>query len=476
MAQESAVSAIGKFTGNTVGEAAAFAAGLAVGPLLEPLLQALRNETWSIYPDRPVDPQSLASAVAERKPGFEKAAEEAALSGIGGPAFTALVDVLRNGPGIAEGLNLVRRGQLAPAEFATVLERAALEDQFISAFQAVGRNGLTFEQVPLDASVLANAIVRGVVAAPFPLPYVIDRTPGQVEPFPESQLDTAVEAEATGTSLERLFIQTAIAGRPMAPEEAATAVFRGIIDVSDYNRAIAEGDIRSEYRDAIFERARQILTAHDWVELRLRGWIDDGEMYAGTALHGMSQENTDLLFKVLGRPMSHRNVFLAQRRGGTYGVTPADIDPHFLKSLQESNERPEWYGLEWALRFSQPSVFVIRQYLKDGGDPAWARTKLYYEGWEDSDIDIFVKEYAKAGGTGTGAGAPDSHLKSAITSAITAIRKAYVGGSIDATQAASFQQQAEQATTLVEAWDVAKNVEALPASTAGPPPTGQALL
>jgi hypothetical protein len=131
--------------------------------------------------------------------------------------------------------------------------------------------------------------------------------------------------------------------------------------------------------------------------------------------------------------MTHRNVFLAQRRGGVYNQTPADIDQAFLKSLQESNERPEWYGLEWAMRFSQPSVFVIRQYLKDGGDPAWARQKLFFEGWEEHDIDVFINEYTPA----PTAAQADKHVTSSQTRLITALHKAYLANVLTDAEATS---------------------------------------
>jgi len=50
--------------GSGVAETAAFAAGLAISPLLEPLLQELKNTTWPQYPDRPLDPETVAQAVA----------------------------------------------------------------------------------------------------------------------------------------------------------------------------------------------------------------------------------------------------------------------------------------------------------------------------------------------------------------------------------------------------------------------------
>ena len=123
-------------------------------------------------------------------------------------------------------------------------------------------------------------------------------------------------------------------------------------------------------------------------------------------------------------------MFVAKRRGGIYDGPTDQIDPDFLKSLRESNIRPEWYNLEWAYRFTQPSIFVIRQWLKDGHDPAWARLKLSYLGWEDSDIDKFVGSYAATTTTG-----PAVTAKSATTNAARAIGRAYAAANISQAKA-----------------------------------------
>src|SRR5205807_4966194 len=117
-----------------------------------------------------------------------------------------------------------------------------------------------------------------------------------------------------------------------------------------------EGNTRGEWAPFLFEGFRQIPTAHDFVEGRLRGWLADPAMYAGTALHGMSQADTDLLFKIMGRPIVEHQIVTGEARGGTYNGPIANIPTPFLKSLQESNIRPEWYSLAYANRYTYPSA------------------------------------------------------------------------------------------------------------------------
>ena len=372
----------------------ALAVSEAAGAVVEPALEPARQEAESAVHARIHNMSELAAAVAQALTTMDDVADEALRNGYDRDHLALDVQLALRAPGVQEALTLYRRRAIDKVDQATA--QARLYHAFAKAqieYQYWPQLLQTADQT-LDPAVIALGIVRGLINAPFTLPAGPPTETGKVPAFPVSTIDAEAEAEAAGIDLERLFVMVGNTGRPMPVLEAARATFRHIIDEPDFLRAISEGDIRNEWGPFLLDVAREILTAHDYVELRLRGWITDTEMYAGTALHGMSQADTDLMFKVLGRPMSHHNVFLAQRRGGVYNVTPPDIDPAFLKSLQESNERPEWYGLEWAMRFSQPSVFVIRQYLKDGGDPAWAREKLYFEGWAEADIDIFVKEYA----------------------------------------------------------------------------------
>src|SRR5438105_3309226 len=133
-----------------------------------------------------------------------------------------------------------------------------------------------------------------------------------------SGLDPFAEAKAMAVDEERLKVLARIVGLPASPDLAARMVFRDIIERIDFDRAIAEGNTRNEWAPFLFEGFRQIPTAHDGIEGRLRGWIDDAAMYAQTARHGMSKADTDLLFKITGRPLSFHQVFIGERRGGVY--------------------------------------------------------------------------------------------------------------------------------------------------------------
>jgi hypothetical protein len=390
----------GQFTGNTIGEAAAFAAGLAIAPLLEPVLQELRNTSWSQAPDRPLDPNTLAQGVAEGKIDAATATTEASFSGIAQTPFNSLVEIMRNAPGVAAGIDLIRRGQLAPSQFPLVLQRNGLEAEFVTAYQAIGVNGLGPTETPLSAQDVALGMVRNNIrstdtsGAPI-FPAGLDSTGSQVPQHPLPAIDPQAEAAASGYSLDRFTVLANNVGLPPGVIEGLNMLNRGIINEADFALLIEQSDTRIAWGPFILQLRRMLLTPHEAVELRLRNYFTtDQQMYDYTALHGLTPADTDLLFEVTGRPLSWHQVWTGTQRGGSLGGPIDMIDPAFLDSLRKSNVRPEYYNLAWYDRNPVPAVFMVRQWLKDGGDVGQARTWLKDQGWLDPDIDAIVNEYA----------------------------------------------------------------------------------
>ncbi len=189
-------------------------------------------------------------------------------------------------------------------------------------------------------------------------------------------------------------------------------------------------------------------------------------MYAQTARHGMSKADTDLLFKVNGRPISFHQVFIGHRRGGIYDGPVDALEPDFLKSLRESNIRPEWYNLAWAQRFVYPSTFVLRKLATDGDiTQKETETILLYEGWEPK-----LAATVSAKWTATSPAKQDPAVKTAETKFLTALHKAFVGGAITDDQGISEIALTSLSKTaqagVLDYWRKEKALEAIP-----PPPS-----
>lgn len=436
----------GKFFGNTVGEAAAFAMGTVTGPALGPLVQDIVNEARHAHRVYPIGVLDAAQLVAEGVYDLAHGDEVAGAHGIGSEPFADLVRLARVAPQVPLALTLWRRGAIDEAAVDHALAKAKIEPEYRGPLKS-----LVTER--LDPAVIATAVQRGIMRDPGFLPVAPPSERGKVEPFPVSPLDALTEALASGVDKERLFVETAIVGNPASPDLAARMVFREIIDRVDFDRAIAEGNTRNEWADVLFEGFRQIPTAHDGIEGRLRGWLTDAEMYAETARHGMSHEDTDLLFKINGRPPSWHQIWIGLQRGGTYNGPVDMIDPAFLKGLQESNLRPEWYNLLWHSRYNYPSAFVMRQLTQSGTiTQALAEQVLKFEGWEPTFAKTVSEAWAGGGGV-----VADKNVAKAHVQLWTAAHRSYIAGESDRAQVTDalgpLAIPADALGLIFEAWD-----------------------
>src|SRR5205085_2116021 len=154
---------------------------------------------------------------------------------------------------------------------------------------------------------------------------------------------------------------------PASPDLAARMHFRGIVTEGAFNQAILEGNTRGEWAPFLLDGFRQILTAHEYAELELRGFLTPAERLAGTAKWGMSKADSDLLYDVLGRAIAEHQIVTGEARGGVYNGPIDHIPEAFLSALRRGNIRPEYYNIAYANRYSYPSAFVLRS-LTQAGD------------------------------------------------------------------------------------------------------------
>lgn len=436
-----------KLTGNPVGEAAAFAGGLAIHPVLRPILQELTNLTWSEFRSLPVDAVRAAEGVAHGHIDLATGEKEASLTGVSTDRFAKLVEFSRVGPGIASAFELWRRDKIDDAGFELALTRAGLEATWITALKEIKLR-------VLDPSVIALGIVRSILKDPGLMPVQLDTSGGVVPAYRQSSIDPVAEALANGVPLEHLRVLVGEIGLPMSTHEAASAFFRKIIERGDYYRSILEGDVRPEWADAILEQAREILTAHDYAELELRGYFDRTKRLELTAQHGMSEQDSDYLYEVLGRAPGAHAVTVGLARGGKYPGTYANVPEPYKSAIRRSNIREEFAELVYAARYTYPSGFQIKAEVKAHDLTAAEGEAILLEiGWSPKWAKFFPEKWYGQGATTT-----TSPQKSATGRAVTSIGKAYIAGNTSRAQAET------ELTTLGEdpatypglfvAWDV----------------------
>jgi hypothetical protein len=425
--------------------------GQAVSDIVEPKLRTFRNEQSAAHANVPLPAMQAALALIKGIPTVLDLAQEAAYDGFDGRRLGVLEQLLREYPGTAELLELWRRERLTRDDVDLALQRHGYPKLYRNAVLELfyGR---------LSPEIVATAVQRGILPNAGILPVGPPTGSGKVPPMPMIDLDPVAEAKAEAIDDTRLKVLARIVGLPASPDLAARMYFRSIIEKVDYYRAIAEGNTRNEWRDVLLEGFRQIPTAHDGIEGRLRGWIDHAAMYEQTARHGMSKADTDLLFKITGRPLSFHQVFIGERRGGVYDGATDAIDPAFLKALRESNVRPEWYNLAWAQRYTYPSAFVLRA-MAEAGDLTQAETHaiLLDIGWPP---DLATKVAARW--TAQAAGGASSYVGKAQTQLWNTTHSAFVAreasqGDVQTTLDYLGVPTADQGT-IIEAWSLERDL------------------
>jgi hypothetical protein len=395
--------------------------GIAVATAAEPVFEPGRQAVWRSNPYAILIPETLAVLVAQGLVPFDAASAQAKGNGIDGNKFRALVEVAKTVPGFGELDRMLRRDTITPDQLKHAFAKHQIEPQYWDAL-----HDLRFER--LDPAVIALAIVRGIIADPGFLPVGPPSAVGKVPAFPTSPLVALAEAKAAGWDKERLFVQTAISGRPMGPEAAAAAVFRSILEKVDFERAIAEGDVRNEWAEAIFETARQIPSVADYVNARIRGWIDDDAMNKGVARHGMSKEDAHLLYLRTGRPPTVRQAMIGFRRGArVVGFTETE-DFYVRRAVEESDIRPEWRAVEHAANVTAPSAFVMRMLVQQGAVTGGEAADILFEaGWRRDLADKAGAAFAKSGQS-----AAQTHVQKAETQLWTTQHTSYKAGESDA--------------------------------------------
>jgi len=406
-------SSIGVLTGVAVGGAATVA--------LQPAFEVPRQDAWSRNAHRILDVGLLARLVAQGGVDLGSATDEAARDGFGPDKLDALIYLEQTVPGFAEALNLWRRGLISNGDFSHVLVKAGLDQRYAAPLMALK------EAEIVGIGDIAYGIVRGILPAPGYVPVAPPTSGTSVPRFPQINVDPEALAAKLGFDPQMLQLMVGRSGLSLAPGLAATALFRGLINENDFLLAIAEGDLRTEWATTLRDATRQILTAGEYAQLELRGFIDAPTRRTLTQQHGMSNADSDRLENVLGRAPGVHAITTGLARGATYPSDYSAIPEPYKAAIQRSDIRPEFADIVYHDRYTYPSAFVLRSLAQAGdlGGQAAVEQVLLEIGWKPS----FATQVSTAWTQGSTTG--DPHTSKAQTQLWSATHRSYVGEMID---------------------------------------------
>ena len=310
--------------------------GAAAAAALEPAVEIPKQEAWAANPNRILDPATLARLAAQGGITLGAAESEALRAGYGSDKLDALVYLSQTVPGFAEAMHLWRLGYISDNLMSHALTKAGLDQRYVQPILETKIEEL------LGLGDIAYAVVRGILPAPAYVPVAPPTHGDKVPRFPQVNIDPEALAAKIGYSPEALEIMVGRSGLSMAPGMAANAFFRGIIGPNDFLMAIAEGDLRTEWSDAVREVSRAIPTAGQMVEHRLRGWTNQQGMENQVARHGMTPADAQLIYETTRRPLTVATITKALARGGTFDTANAPFSDPYVASVHEANLGPEW--------------------------------------------------------------------------------------------------------------------------------------
>lgn len=411
---------LGAAPGIILGVGLGGAASIAIEPQLEPS----RQKSWSDNPFRVLAPAQYAALVAQGAVDLTTGQGLAKLNGYDASRFDSLVYLAQRAPTHSEAQDLRRRKRITAEQLRHTFAKEQIEEQYWDALAELVDDRLSAQAVALG-------IIRSMLPDPGFFPVKLDTSGGVVPAYPVSNIDPIAEAEAHGFNAERLRVMVGSIGRPPGPGELARATFRNLIKRPDFNRGILEGDTRPEWAQTFLDVNREILTAGQYAELQLRGFLTAEQRTALTDQHGMSAANSDLLYDLLGRSIPEHQIVTGEARGGVFEGPIDTIPKAYLQSLQRGNLRPEYYNLAYANRYSMPSAFVFRALLTDGAITQAEGEQYFLEiGWPPTLAKQVSEAYAQ---TGTVAKL-NPVVKAQQTKLLTAMHKASVKTGVPRTE------------------------------------------
>jgi hypothetical protein len=407
---------------NLIPEGAGIVVGVGVGAAasaaIEPAVEIPKQEAWNRNRNKLLDAGLMARLVAQGAISLEVGRNSAGREGFTDDKFDHLVYLAQTVPGFSEALSLWRRKLLSQPLFEHVLAKLGLDARYVKPIVDSKLAEI------LGIGDIAYGVVRGILPAPAWVPVAPPVSGDKVKRFPQVDIDPLVLAEKLGYDEDMLKLAVGRSGLSMAPVMAANALFRQIIGPDDFLLAIAEGDLRTEWAEAVREASREILTAGQYAELQLRGFYDEPTRRLNTRKHGMTDTDSDLLYNVLGRSVNVHQVTTGLARGGTYPSKYADVPQPYRAAIQRSNIREEWVGIAYANRYSYPSWFALRSLLTDGVFTETEAAQLLKElGWRPDLADKVAKHYAPTGATAT-----DAHVGKAQTQLWGTLHRSYIAG------------------------------------------------
>jgi hypothetical protein len=421
-----------RFFGGAASTAAGYGVGSALSPALSPITQAVANEVWAKYPDRPITPEEAAEAVVRGVMKLSDAEAESLANGINEARFATLHALAGEPPGAQQMLELWNRGAVDEADVNLALKQSRLRPEWIEKFKAL-------RTVLVPVSDLVRMAVREVF-----------------DPEQRAALDldadypAALTPEARKLGLAEKDARNYWAAHWNLPsyDQAAQMLFRGELTQAQFDNLLRALDYAPTWRTKLKTIAQAIPSVSDFIrfavrevyspDVRARFGQDDDYPEAFTAkaaLHGLAEEDAraywaahwELPSTEQGFRMLHRDVI---------------TKPELELLLRAKDVMPFWRGKLEQIAYLKPGRVDLRRMLAaDVIDRARVKRGYLDLGYTEQDAETltrFAEELAKPDATTK----EDTHAGRAQTQLWGTLHRAYMAGDVTAAQVTAKLPQA----------------------------------
>jgi hypothetical protein len=276
---------------------------------LAPILYAaIRTEPWLH-----IDVQSAANGVAQRVLTDADGADKASSQGINNGQFESLVEMARSYPSMADGLDMLRRGDINAAAFNLILERNAVPGLFFGPWQEQ-------KNTVLPADLAALAVLRGVV----------------------SNAEGQAIAARSGVTAADFQIMIADTGEPPGLQELLEAFRRKFISEPVLEKGIRESRVRDEWIPVIKDLRYSPISVADAVNAVVQNYLSPAEAGNIAEQNGLTPGGVDTLILTAGEPLSRTESEQLYNRG----LMSKD---EVIQALRESRLKNKYNNLAFEL-------------------------------------------------------------------------------------------------------------------------------
>jgi hypothetical protein len=428
-----------------------------MNPAILPLIAARPNGILS-----PSDAaEGEARSIAYSRPW----AREAAYSGIDGERFAALVAMHRQSLTPEQMLTLLNRGRIAESTATALLRsqgyRPDVTDEILS-----------LRSADLSPEILAQMWNRNIV----------------------SRDEGRTLARRSGVSARDFDRLTELGSEPPATQELLLAWRRGVIDEDDVDRALIQGPLRKEWIDVVKQLQWEPLSPNEAADSVNQGHMGEAAAAREARLSGVRPEHFKLMIENAGLPPGLEFAEEAFNRGFL-------TDDQWESMFKESRIKNRYIPLMRKMRTRLVPQETVRMLYREGVyslDEAMAGLRAHgfstrdasallelevarrTEGTRDLTraqiLDLFVEDMveqpeAVAMLRGQGYSEEEANwqvgiaridkMRRFVSTALTRIRGAYVGGHIDEGDAVSRMNELElpsaQIDRLLSIWDIERD-------------------